>query len=162
MRALWLACLVACGYPALPKIGSNDARNDAPRDAHTDATADATSGGDAMPDGPATPMLKVKNYLSWCSVGINGATMSTAAVQTINSSPGMSYSLVGTAASTTFKLGSNMWHHTDADTANQGEPGIVSGNVSTSSVTATNGVKCVWVCCPFQDGSGCPTTDQCP
>jgi hypothetical protein len=39
----------------------------------------------------------------------------------------------------------------------------VSNGDSTASVTVTGSTAaCVWVCCPFTGGSGCPGTDQCP
>jgi hypothetical protein len=64
-----------------------------------------------------------------------------------------------------FILGEDMWHHTDGDTG-AGEPGTVTGTGQTASSAATVTVgdadACVWVCCPFPDGSGCPATDQCP
>src|SRR5215475_10684047 len=106
MRALWLACLVACGYPALPKIGG-DAGHDAAHDAKTDAKIDAQTGGDAMPDVPPGPSLTVKNYLSWCSVGINGSTPSSNAVQTVSALAGQEATLTGTANSG-FILGNKM------------------------------------------------------
>jgi hypothetical protein len=160
MRALWLACLVACGYPALPKIGG-DAGHDAPRDARTDA-ADAQTGGDATPDAPTGPSLTLKNYLSWCSVAINGGTPSTTAAQTLPATAGAEATLTATPAAG-FILGANMWHHTDGDTGG-GEPGSVSGNISTAARLIQTGGNCVWVCCPFANppGSGCPTADQCP
>jgi hypothetical protein len=161
MRALWLAGLVACGYPALPKIGNQDGGHDAPRDAKTDAMTDARP-GDAMPDVPPGPSLTVKNYLSWCSVGINGGAMSTNASQTISATAGSEATMVAAPAAG-FELSNNMWHHSDGDTGS-GDGGTVSGNTSTALRLIQNGANCVWVCCPFVNppGTGCPAADQCP
>ena len=123
-----------------------------------------SSGGGKTPDAPAgSATLTVKNYLSWCSISVDGMAASPAAsitepiTTTRNDLP-----LVGTAASAAFKIDAMMWHHTNGDTGS-GEAGTVSGTMSTATVTVTAGVdKCVWVCCPFTNGTGCPTTDQCP
>jgi hypothetical protein len=132
-----------------------------------------SSGGGKMPDGktsdgkaPDSPSssatLTVKNYLAWCSVSVDGMNASVGAVQTepITTSRN-DLTLVATAASASFKIDSMMWHHTNGDSGS-GEAGTVSGAMSTATVTVTAGAnKCVWVCCPFTSGTGCPTTDQC-
>ena len=67
--------------------------------------------------------------------------------------------IVATAL-TGFQLGS--WHHVNGDTGT-GTPGVVSGGMSTAQLTTSgSGTACVWVCCPFVGGGGCPATDQCP
>ena len=113
------------------------------------------------PDAPAGPTLTVKNFDVWCSVSVNGGAASTAAVQTVPISTPTDVTLVATPASSTFILGD--WHHTDGDTGS-GDPGKVSGTMSTAKVNVGTSNVCVWVCCPFANppGSGCPTTDQCP
>ena len=58
-----------------------------------------------------------------------------------------------------FKLGP--WHKTDGDAGN-GDPGtIVDG--ATSAIVTVVGPDCVWICCPFSVGGGCPApgSDQC-
>ncbi len=114
-------------------------------------------------DTASTPMLTVKNYLSWCSVSVAGGTASTNAVQTVPITSAGMKNLVATAASATFEIGPNMWHHTDGDTGS-GDSGTVSGAMSTATVTVqTTASKCVWVCCPFSNGTGCSgLADQCP
>jgi hypothetical protein len=120
----------------------------------TDAgAADAGTTSDA-----GSPILTVKNYLSWCSVSVNGGSTSVAAVQTVSVTPG-TIPLSATASSATFALGP--WHHTAGDTG-AGDPGTVSGGTSTASVVVGNTAACVWICCPFANGTGCPATDQCP
>lgn len=114
-------------------------------------------------DAPAgTALLTVKNYVSWCEVSVNGGTPSTADIQTVNVMPG-TITLTASAA-TGFILGADMWHHTNGDTG-RGEAGSVSAGVSTAMVTVATSAKCVWVCCPFPDGSGCEPDvigEQCP
>jgi hypothetical protein len=120
---------------------------------------------DAMLDAPPMPVLKVKNYLSWCSVTVNGGAASTLPEQDVTVAPGsIDVSAVAVAG---FELGPAPWHDTIHDTGT-GDPGTVTGSGQTASsatmavVGASN--KCVWVCCPFAvpAGSGCPTADQCP
>jgi len=128
--------------------------------------ADAPVVHDAKPidAAPGTAPLTVKNYLSWCSLAVNGGTESTVATQTVNVMPG-SITLVAKAASATFVIGPTTWHDTAGDTGT-GDPGTIAGSgaATTSSTTVTVGAtaKCVWACCPFANGTGCPTTDQCP
>jgi hypothetical protein len=116
-------------------------------------------------DTPAgAPQLTVKNYLSWCSVSVNGGTASSGPMQSMNITAAGPITLVASPASATFKLGPNMWHHVDGDTGT-GIAGTVAGSMSTATVTVTaTASKCVWVCCPFQAGNGCESTlpDQCP
>ena len=159
MRACFLALLaVGCGEVKAEKT-------DAAIDSHTvdtpkqaDAGADAPS---AQQDAPAgTSPLTVKNYLSWCSVSINNGGNSTAAVQVVNVTPG-TIPLAADPA-TGFILDAHMWHHTNGDTAGTGEGGTVSGTTSSTAVTVGMAAKCVWVCCPVPDGTGCNVADQCP
>ncbi len=112
--------------------------------------------------------LTVKNYQSWCSFSVTpssgvGITDFSGPETTVCVDPG-SVDLSATALSG-FILGSAPWHDTDGDTGS-GDPGTVTGsgqsakNSTTETVGSSN--DCVWVCCPFTNGSGCPTTDQCP
>lgn len=120
----------------------------------------------AFLDAPAgTVPLTVKNVLNWCAVKVNGATTaSTAATITVNVTPGV-IPITATAASSIFKIAPNMWHLTDGDTGS-GETGVVTGTGLTaeSAVHATVGstAKCVWICCPFQNGTGCEQANTDP
>jgi hypothetical protein len=120
------------------------------------------SGGGKGPSDGGSPVLTVKNYLSWCSVSVNGGAGSTAATLMQDVDAGV-VGLKATPASSSFMLGA--WHHTDGDTG-AGDPGTVTGTgataTSTTTVTLAGASKCVWICCPFTSGTGCPTTDQCP
>ena len=117
---------------------------------------------------PGTFPLTVKNYISWCTVSINGTMTSIAPVQTVNLLPG-TYTLVAKAKDATFQLGPNMWHHTTLDSGT-GETGVVAGTgvgaTSTVMVTVGSAAKCAWVCCPFSpNGNGCEPNavpEQCP
>ena len=109
---------------------------------------------------PGTSPLTVKNVLSWCSVSVNGGAASTAASQIVNVQPGMITLTASPVAG--FILDAHMWHHTDGDTAGTGEAGSVTGMTSTAKATVTAAAKCVWVCCPFTNGTGCAVADQCP
>jgi hypothetical protein len=99
----------------------------------------------------------VLNYLSWCSVSVGGVVASTADTQTVCVAAG-DVTLDATAT-TGFKLG--LWHHTNGDTGS-GDPGTVTSGDSKATVTVPTTKNCVWVCCPFTNGTGCPATDQCP
>ena len=116
-------------------------------------------------DGPTNSApLTVKNFESWCSISVNGGTASSDATQTVDVMPG-SITLVARPASASFELGPTPWHDTAGDSGT-GDPGtqVGTGTNATSGTTVTVGTsaKCVWACCPFTNGTGCPTTDQCP
>lgn len=148
MKSLGLILiLAACGGGG---SGNVDGAVDSPKLADAHNTADA--GG---------TQLLLKNYLAWCSVAINGAAASSASVQMVSVPPN-SIPMVAAPANATFILGPAPWHHTAGD-AGSGDPGSVANGMSTATVTVAAGTtKCVWICCPFTDGTGCPTADQCP
>jgi hypothetical protein len=131
----------------------------------TDAVISDAPPGDAPPGDtpPATQPLTVKNYLSWCSVTVDNGTPSISAQQIVNVAPG-AIPLVAEAR-VGFQLGATPWHDTDGDSG-AGDAGTRagSGQTETSSTAATvaSSPKCVWVCCEFSGGGGCPATDQCP
>jgi hypothetical protein len=140
--------------------GSSSTANDAsPADVSIEGDSDAPA-SDAP---PGTEALTVKNYLSWCDVTVNGGTTSSSAQQIVNVAPG-AIPLVAEALAG-FQLGATPWHDTDGDSGT-GDAGTRagSGQTETSSTTATvaSSPKCVWVCCEFSGGGGCPATDQCP
>ncbi|HUS29849.1 MAG TPA: hypothetical protein VMZ53_15195 [Kofleriaceae bacterium] len=145
----------------------------AQKDAAVDSKAiDAPIDGKTFLDAPAgTTALTIKNELAWCEISVMGGTASTASTITTNVTPG-SITLVAKAAPgagsapSAFKIAPNMWHHTTNDTGT-GETGTVAGtgDAATSTVMAlvvSGTPKCVWVCCPFKNGTGCGTTDLCP
>jgi hypothetical protein len=159
-----IACVAGCGDD-----GGKGANKDAAIDSKVaiDATPiDAAIDAPPVDAPPGTFPLKVKNYLSWCDVSVNGGTSSAGAEQTVNVLPG-NIPLLAKAANATFEVSGNMWHHTTGD-AGAGETGMVttpaSGKQSTAVAVVGSAAKCVWVCCPFVGGTGCENTipDQCP
>jgi hypothetical protein len=104
----------------------------------------------------------VKNYLSWCNVAVGNGAASKVAQQVVCAPVGTTS--VSAAPLTGFELDPNgTWHGTDGDTGS-GDMGTISNGTSTANVTIVSGTttKCVWACCPFTGGTGCPTTNQCP
>lgn len=148
--------LCACG-------GDSKTKMDAPAtgDAAHDAKVIDAKQPDAPLDGPpGTQQLTVKNYLAWCSVSVNGGSASIAAQQQVFVQPGVIP--LSATARTGFILDAHMWHDTDGDTGS-GEAGSANGSARDATATVTStAAKCVWVCCPFPSGMGCPTADQCP
>lgn len=114
-------------------------------------------GDDKTPDkcGTDKSTLIVRNFENWCSISINGAAPSTEAVIS-KCVPNGNVKLKATALDG-FILGD--WHHT-ANDEGHGDPGKISGGTSSTTIEVTK-KSCVWICCPFTDGSGCPTSDQC-
>jgi hypothetical protein len=108
--------------------------------------------------------LTVKNFLAWCSVSIAGGPASAAAVQTACVAANSPVTLAAVALPF-FQLGATPWHDTDGDTG-AGDPGTRTGSgqdeTATTTETTGTGDTCVWVCCEFVGGGGCPSTDQCP
>lgn len=123
----------------------------------TSASSTTGTGGSAGCSGAQPVALTVLNFDAWCTVSVAGGTPSGAGSQTVCVADG-SVALEATA-NTGFKLGK--WFGTSGDTGT-GDPGTVTGTKSDAKVTVSGTVKCVSVCCPFADGTGCPTTKQCP
>lgn len=144
--------------------GSTDGRATAEATVHDGGSLDGggtldaaeTASGEA---GCSGSTLIVKNYLNWCSVSVAGGAFSADDPQTVCVAPGV-VSLAAMALPA-FELGPAPWHDTSGDTGS-GDPGTVVGSVDSTTVTVASGGGCVWVCCPFTDGTGCPVTDQCP
>jgi hypothetical protein len=152
--ALTLILISACGSSSNPVADAPAVHDSKPIDANH-----------VFMDGPpGTAPLTVKNFDAWCSIAVNGGASSAAPSQIVNVMPG-SITLVAKEASATFEIGPTTWHDTTGDTG-AGDPGTIAGSgaTETSSTTVTVGTaaKCVWACCPFANGTGCPTVDQCP
>jgi collagen type VII alpha len=131
----------------------------------TGGTATASTGTGTMGCSGATPVaLKVKNFLSWCSVTVGTTAASSAAEQTICVASGATVD-VSAVANATFELGATPWHDTDGDTGN-GEQGTITGTGQSASsaakVTVMGTADGAWVCCQDAGMMDCPTTDQCP
>ncbi len=113
--------------------------------------------------GSTPTALTVKNYLAKCSVSVAGHAASSLTSQTFCVAAGAAP--LSATALAGFQLGPTPWHGTDGDHGS-GDPGTVSGSgqsaTSDTTITVSGARGCAWVCCPFPDGTGCPTTDQCP
>jgi len=168
MKSLGLVLiLAACGGGG----GGTDAAVAGDTGSHKDAAAtDAASSSadgavaDAIAaDAPAGPVLKVKNYLAWCSVIVDGHAASAASEQDVPVTAGTIN--VSAVALANFQLGVAPWHDTANDTGN-GDPGTRTGTgqaqSSATTVVVSASGKCAWVCCEFAGGGGCPAGDQCP
>jgi hypothetical protein len=158
MRALFLAFigigLSACG------AGYGGSGYGAP-------ASGAPGPGPGSSAGGAT--LTVKNFLSWCSVEINGGTASTNAAVTAGVAPGSMATIVATPASGGFEIGPNPWFGVD-DNGGGAAPGsdVGSGMAETSTAVVTinqaGTPQCVSVCCeePGNAPIPCPATNPCP
>jgi hypothetical protein len=105
-------------------------------------------------------MLTVFNYRTWCEFSVNGAPPVSFNREDI-CVPSGTVSL-STTPLTGFILGPAPWHHTDGDLTGSGDPGTVTDDTSSTTVTVTAPTGCVWVCCPFPSGKGCtPPVDPC-
>jgi hypothetical protein len=93
--------------------------------------------------------LKLEDYLSWCSVSVNGAAASMDATQTLTVSQGAMVPLSASASSSGFVWG--YWVGTDGDTS----PSHDTGQEATVTMDKS---KVVQACCPFASS---PTT-PCP
>lgn len=121
------------------------------------AAGGSAGGAGGAACGASQVALTVKNYLSWCNVEApDGSTASMAAEQTVCIPANGTINLSATAVSATFVVAADDWH--DVTTQQ------LTGSNMTSKATKdiATAATCVWVCCPFADGTGCPTTDQCP
>lgn len=121
------------------------------------------TGGSKAAGGCTGVSLTVKNYLAWCSVSVAADAASSAAQQTVCVAPGI-VDLTATALAG-FQLGSAPWHGTVGDTGS-GSLGTVTGTgqsaKSSTTVNVSTSPACVWVCCEFAGGGGCPASNQCP
>jgi hypothetical protein len=153
---LAIAGTVACSSSSAPATATPPEPIDA-------AVFDAPSAPDEGTSGEVT--LTVLNFLSWCSVTINGGAASTAATVTASVASGSTATIVVTPASSAFTIGADPWFGV---TQNGGAaaPGTDNGTGATETSTATVVVKanqCVSVCCalPNNGPPACPTTNPC-
>lgn len=101
------------------------------------ALSDAAGSGDAS-DGGVT--LTVQNYLSWCTVAVNGGGSSAAATQTLTVQPGTVVNVSGDKASATFVWG--YWVGTAGDTT-------AAHDTAKMTTVTVNANKTIQACCPF-------------
>jgi len=91
--------------------------------------------------------LKLENYLSWCSVSVNGAAASTDATQTLNVPQGTVVPLSANPASNVFVWG--YWVGTDGDTG-------ASRDTGQEAAATMDKDKVVQACCPFASSPSTP------
>jgi hypothetical protein len=124
-----------------------------------------TGGGTAAGGGSGSgcTTLTVKNVLDWCTVQIGQGAASADEVLTACVAPG-TIALSASPLDASFILGPAPWHGTAGDTG-AGDPGTRPGDgTARTTVVVGSTPVCVWVCCPFPTGSGCPapSSSQCP
>jgi hypothetical protein len=102
------------------------------------STGTSTSGG---------VTLKLEDYLSWCSVSVNGGAASTDATQTLTVAAGTMVPLSATPSSSVFVWG--YWVGTDGDTS-------ASHDAAQAAVVTMDKSKVVQACCPFASDPGTP------
>ncbi len=149
---------VDCSNSSSPPAGSNDGG--------ANEASSAQDSGTAADAGGVEATLTVMNFLSWCSVSINGGATSSAATVTTSVPTGAITTITITPASSAFEIGADPWFGV---TQNDGgaAPGIDVGSGVTETSTATVFVsanQCVSVCCeePNNSPTPCPTTNSCP
>lgn len=123
---------------------------------------DSGTTSDAGDGGCSGTLLTVDNYVSWCTVSVNGGATSTDATRQFCVTTGSTVNLSASPANGTFEIGTAPWHKTAGDTGS-GDPGTQSGTgtsaKSVTTVVAAGKTQCVYACCPFSaDGSGCSGT----
>jgi hypothetical protein len=143
--------------------GSSGADTGAPP---VDGAAEASAADGGTSDGGSVT-LTVMNFLSWCSVTINGGTASTGASVTASVPVGSTATLVATPApNSTFQIGPEPWFgvtQNDGGAAAGTDNGSGATETSTAMVVVT-GNQCVSVCCqePNNSPTPCPATNPCP
>jgi hypothetical protein len=135
------------------------------------SAAPGTNYGAPTPEpvtGNAAHTLSVMNFLSWCSVSINGRAASTGATVTASVTPGSVATIIATPASGAFQIGADPWFGVDQNAgaaASGTDNGNGTGETSQATVTiaAAGAAQCVAVCCqePGNSPEPCPTTNPC-
>jgi ABC-type Fe3+-hydroxamate transport system substrate-binding protein len=108
------------------------------------STSTSTSTGTSAAAGVT---LKLEDYLSWCSVSVNGAVASTSETQTVTVLQGTAVELSANAASSVFVWG--YWVGTDGDTG-------ASHDTSQAATVTMDKSKVVQACCPFASSPSTP------
>ena len=125
-----------------------------------------------VPTSPTTAdgvrTLTVMNFLNWCSIAINGGTVSTDATVTASVTSGSVATIVAAPSSSSFQIGANPWFgvdQNDGGAASGSDVGESTGETSraTVTITGTGTTQCVAVCCqePGNSPVPCPTTNPC-
>jgi hypothetical protein len=136
---------------ALLAVGCSSSSSPTPTGTDSGGAADAGGAADtgAPSDGGggAAVTLKLENYLSWCSVAVNGGAPSSTEVQTLSFAPGTVVNLTANPASASFVFA--YWVGTAGDTT------ATHDTQKATTVTMT-GNKVVQACCPFASAPNTP------
>jgi hypothetical protein len=141
---------------------SMDAGGNPDAGGNTDAgtTNDAGETDSGTNDAGSLTTLTVHNYDEWCTISINGGAFSIDDPQSVQVAPGL-IPLAAGPKNSGFELGP--WFHTAGDHDGGGDPGILDGGISYTAVNVGTSAACVFICCPFSDGTGCTgVSDPCP
>jgi hypothetical protein len=119
--------------------------------------------------GAGARTLTVMNFLSWCSVSINGGAASTGATVTASVTPGSVATIVAAPAGNGFEIGTDPWFGVDQNEGGAASGTDVGNGASETSkaavtITASGTGQCVAVCCQ-EPGNGpvpCPISSPCP
>ncbi len=120
--------------------GSEDA-------ATADTATDTTTSDSATEDAAATFELQVENYLSWCSISIDGGAESTTERQAFSFPAGTVVDLSGDLANSTFVWG--YWYGTDGDTT-------ADHDTNHDTTVTMDSDKLIQACCPFASDPNTP------
>jgi List-Bact-rpt repeat protein len=130
--AILVGCDTAYTYPDTgPGVDSGSQIDSGPRD----------SGPDTGP--PSEFSLRLLNYITWCTVQVNGAPVADMTSQTLTFAPGTQVQLNATPDAT-FMWG--YWRGTDGDV---GAPGF---DPNMATMVTMNANKTVQACCPDATG----------
>ena len=109
------------------------------------------------------------NFLSWCSVTVNGGTASTGATIMASVAPGSTATIVAKPASASFQIGPTPWFGVDQNDGGAAAgtdvgSGVTETSTATVTITSTGSTQCVSVCCqePNNAPTPCPATNPCP
>jgi hypothetical protein len=110
-------------------------------------TSSSTSSSTSTNTSTLDVALKLEDYLSWCSVSVNGGTASADATQTLTVPQGTMVPLSASAASSVFVWG--YWVGSDGDTS-------ASHDTGQAATVTMDKSKVVQACCPFASDPNTP------
>ena len=136
------------------KAATNPTPPDCGRTTTTTTTTTSTSASMNMSSSTSTTLangntatLTLKNYLSWCSVSVNGGAASTASTRTLPFPKNTVVSLDGDKANSTFVFG--YWVGTAGDTG-------PSHDTAMATTVTMDGNRTAQACCPFASSPNTP------
>ena len=154
-----------CGVASVTAIAGAVACSSSSPPTYPSGTAPA-DGGSAVDAAGGGATLTVMNFLSWCSVSINGGAASTNPSIMASIVAGGTATIVATPASSSFQIGADPWFGVGQNNGGAA-PGMDNGTGASETSTATvviTGNQCVSVCCqpPNNTPTPRPTTNSVP